>query len=298
MRARAQLLGLVLFAVLDVVLVYFAVDHVRGASAEADGATGSTILQTQAPTNPESPLSTTTVAGETAGFAGLLAVSPDGTIMRGSRGACGEGTGGRVEISTDGGATFADVTPEQTLSLVLRVQAFSLTSFQVVGADVNCSLATFATSNGGRSWSRTLGTAGTWHLLGGDGRLIHAPQGEVEVGCTPTALSSLSELVARVLCDDGRLFGTGDAGRTWSALGRVPSAVDIAFTAPGDGLALGADEECEARVFLTTDGKAQWIAGECLGSGSPEAIAASARSAVAQVAGNVFRVAESGTQAS
>jgi len=242
-------------------------------------------------TDSGAPASTSTGEGEAAGLAGLLAVSPDGTVLRATRGACGgAGTAASVEVSADGGATFTDITPGQTLSLALRVQAQSFTSFQIVGADAECSLATFATSNGGRSWSRTPGTAGTWHLLGGDGTLIHAPQGDVEVGCTPSAVSSISELVARVLCRDGRLLGTADAGRTWSPLGRAAGAVDIVFTSPDDGLALGADQECEARVLATSDGGDTWMAGECLGSGSPEAIAAASRLAVAQVAGSVFRV--------
>jgi len=289
-RARAQVLGLVLLALLDVVLVYLAVDHVRGAAGQAAEAAPSSSRPTETVSNSGEPTSTTTVEGDAAGLAGLLAVSPDGTVLRATRGACGEGSGASVEVSGDGGATFTDVTPEQTLSLVLRVQALSFTSFQVVGADAECSLATFATSNGGRSWSRTPGTAGTWHLLGGDGALIHAPQGDVEVGCTPSAVSSISELVARVLCRDGRLLGTADAGRTWSPLGRVSGAVDITFTSPEDGLALGADDECEARVLATRDGGDEWSVGECLGTGSPEAIAASGRYALAQVAGSVFRL--------
>jgi hypothetical protein len=102
-------------------------------------------------------------------------------------------------------------------------------------------------------------------------------------------------LVARLLCDDGRLLGTSDGADSWVQLGRLDGAGSIDFSTPGDGVALAGLEGCSAAVMTTSDGSTNWSRLACLNGGEPRAISREGEDLVALVGDKALRSADGGS---
>ncbi|HET6624922.1 MAG TPA: hypothetical protein VFG63_00900 [Nocardioidaceae bacterium] len=259
MRERLGTAAIVLFVLVDIVLVMVAFRHVTPATS------GSPPPATPAPPAvPSSASPSPTIAPAAADASLFLSVAPDGTLLRSTRGSCPDAVAPVVEVSTDGGSTFAPVDVAADLSEVLRVQADGADDLWVVGADGDCALGVY---RGGAEdgWGLSPGTDGAWHLLANPRRsAVHAPDGAVDTPCAPVSLSSIPG-GARILCADGSVSGTTDAGSSWEELGRVRGATAIWFTSADHGYALGTSADCPAAVQETTDAAATWSELTCLG---------------------------------
>ena len=191
-----------------------------------------------------------------------------------------------MQVSSDSGARFvgAGITG---LADVLRVAASGADSMLVVGADADCALVAYTSSDGGASWDRQHQGGAYWHLSLGVAEAVHAPGGDVDPGCEVKALLPLSEGNARVLCSTGELRGTDDAGRHWVSLGALEGAVGAYYVDTSDAWAVASSDACDAAVFRTADGGAQWNQRACIDGDPPQAVSASSGVVTVQAGGDI-----------
>jgi hypothetical protein len=274
------MVGIVAFVVVDVLLVAMAVRNVRdrdtpagSGSALPQGSLGRGSDPAGAPT------------GGLPAEAVLLDAGFGGALLRATRGSCGEAQP-RVGVSIDGGRTFEPV--ESPAGEVLRVEADSAEDLWLVGLDDSCALAFYRSGDGGQSWEESTGTAGAWHLLSADAQALHAPDGQVAIGCRPQTLSSVDFDLAYAGCADDTLRLTRDGGDTWRPAGRVPGLVATAFRGPVAGVAVGVTPRCSARLWSTTNAGRAWAADQCLPGDEPaQAVAVSGGVTYVQRGGQV-----------
>jgi photosystem II stability/assembly factor-like uncharacterized protein len=282
-------MALGVLAVVTAVLVVLAIRHVRSA------ADPSPIFD--APSGHKS--SGVSPAGRSAASAGggpqaraFLAVGRDGSLIQATRGDCTDATVPVVQTARAAGGLTARRVPG--LWEVLRVQARSARSMLVVGLDGSCQVSRYASRDGGRLWQRTVGDGPTWHL-GKDpkGAFVVSPRARRTTPCIPTAVSTPAGAV-RVLCADGRILGTPDGGATWSRVGTLPGAVDIAFTSSREAFALAPQRGCPAAVLRSIDGGRVWTQRICLPGKEPRAIAARPTIVAAEVGTTIRRSTDNG----
>jgi hypothetical protein len=90
----------------------------------------------------------------------LLAVTADGTVLRVTRGSCGDDNRPVVDVSGKRGRSITSGTIDG-LSEALRVYA-SNDVLTVVGLDADRAVTTYTSSDRGAKWSSTPGADGTW----------------------------------------------------------------------------------------------------------------------------------------
>jgi hypothetical protein len=281
-RVKRPLLtvGIVAFVVVDVLLVAMTVRNVR----ERDVPVGASSTSPQGSLGRASHPDGAPAAG-VAVEAVLLDAGFGGALLRATRGSCG-GPQPRVGVSTDGGRTFQPVA--SPAGEVLRVEIDSAADLWLVGLDDSCVPAFYRSGDAGQSWEESAGTAGAWHLLPGDAQVLHAPDGQVAVGCRPQMLSSVDFDVAYAGCADDTLRLTRDGGDTWRPAGRVPGLVSTAFRGPVAGAAVGVTPRCPAKLWSTTNAGRAWSADQCLPGDEPaQAVAISAGVTYVQRGGQV-----------
>src|SRR3954471_24562018 len=169
---------------------------------------------TSAPATPRTVATSAPVA--------FLSVGEDGALLRTSRGEC---PGSRRPDVTVAAGTDQDPATRSVpgLQTVVAAQAVSRRNLVIVGLNRRCHVGVYASTDGGRTWARSAGDAGQWHLTAdATARSVVSPTGRRHVPCVPQSLSPLDVTAARVLCDDGTLLGTEDAGATWITLGVLP----------------------------------------------------------------------------
>ena len=172
----------------------------------------------------------------------LLMSSGGRIILSSTRGSCTDRTPPSVRLSTDRGQTFRTLKLNPRPSAVLALEVVGGDSMLVIGADDRCRPAGYESRDGGRTWEK-VDVKGRWHLAGDPAqRQVASPNGEMDVPCRPTGLSSVRNDVARVLCPDGRILRTRD-DESWTVTGSTPGAVAIRFPAPDVGFALAARRE-------------------------------------------------------
>lgn len=289
-RRWLTVLAVIAFVAVDVALVVLAVRHTQG---DPDSDTVPTLTSPSTPTTKPPTTNTTTPNEPAPGGAVMLALAQDGSVLRATGGACADGEPATLELATDGGA-FTDVSPDQPPTQVLAAAAGSATVLRVVGTDRRCTPVVYRSVDAGETWTQSSDTTGTWHLLPNGGTTVHAPEREVDVGCTVTSLSPVSESNARALCDDGFVMGTADGGRDWVALGRLEGAVAVAYSTTGDALGLADEGGCPAQVYATSNGGSAWSPTSCLSGEPAQAISVTNGRAVAQVGGMVFVSTDAG----
>lgn len=216
----------------------------------------------------------------------LMAVGPDGSLIRAVRGSCPARTGADVEISTDSGRSWHRV--PTSLTQVLDVAALPDGDLSILGVDFSCRPSAQLSSDDGQSW-RDAGLAERWYLSpDAEAEQVVGPQLLSQVGCVPAAVSGISRKRAAVGCDDGRIQVTSDAGDSWSTSATLPGLVSLDFTSARRGAALVASADCPAEVLSTGDRGATWSALTCLPSGEAQAIAMTGHTITAQVGGEVW----------
>lgn len=286
---RLANVGLGLLALLAVVMVVVAL---RASSADPSGPRDSVGFETTSTPTPRTSVSEepseepTDAPSETDSADPLL---PDawisslghGLLVRAPVQDCVPGTPPlSVGTSMDGGSTFtaAEVTD---LAVVTGINIVSPDEVTVVGADFECEVATFATSDGGQSWEQRYTPPKFWALLPGVEGQIQSPDGRVDVPCLPRAVSGIDGNVARLWCDDGQLMGTASAGVSWIVLGRVPDGFAMVFPTLASGYVLGESDDCTGTTVLTTeDAGANWEQVHCSTVDGPWGLAADGRTVV------------------
>lgn len=309
---RIGVIALASLVVVDVVLVSFAIQHVR--SGNADPRTAPTPLPSISapsaepsrtaspkPTGSASP-SPTAPASPAATGPVLIDIGAGNAVARATVGKCGDG-GGSVGLSTDGGKTFTDAGLPDDAAVILRIASSDTDNAWVVAAGSDCSEATtYRTSNGGESWDDSQGSAGSWHKVGEPAAEVHAPEGTVDVPCadnaTVTGLSTLSQELAYALCSDGQVLRSRDAGGTWRERGKAVGALDLDFVDETSGLAAATGDSACAGVAImsTSDGGETWEPGACVEttSTSPPDVSAAGERAYLAVGDAVWYSTDTG----
>jgi len=291
MRRPLLLLGVVAFIVVDVVLIALAVRHVDGgAAADRPGPARPSPDRSVS----ESPPSEAVEAEVRRGRPLLMAAGAGEVVLRAQPGSC-DGEAARLSVSRDGGASFED--REIAAQVLLRLDVTSLSDMWVAGLNADCEPTFYRSGDGGRSWEATAGTQGAWHLLPDGSDALHAPDGEVELPCTPVALSSVSFEFAAAGCDAGDIVTTSDRGESWQPRGTVPGVVDLAFVGPQRGWAVSVATDCAAVVSGTSDGGRSWTEQACVSSDAGRARAMARTDGgdlLVQVADRVYRSDDDG----
>ena len=258
MGRAARVTFVVALVVVDVVLIVWLVtwvgDHRHAAASAAETSTPTSI----------SP------AGSLVPTGAVSVVATGGMVLRLTEGTCsGEGRP-MLEVSADTGATFNEVAvpvldaddgtrgPVRTL---LAARATSPTEIHVVAGDLACTARGFVTTDGGRTWTEA--PYDDW-FVDASRESVVGPDDAVEAGCTVRSLSVLSRQDLRVLCEDGTIRGTNDAGETWVVLGGLEDATAAALIAVFDGYGIASRPECASQVMRTDDAGASWTEVGCI----------------------------------
>lgn len=165
-------------------------------------------------------------------------------------------------------------TTVEDITVVTGIQVVDTNIIRVVGADGDCEVTAVASTDRGETW-RPREAAGFWSLLPGDETALTHASGNAAVPCSATSVSGIDLGVARVLCEDGRVLGTADAGVEWVALGSLDDAKAVSYATPAVGYGLVEHPECDGvQVRRTTDGGSSWSDLHCADLQGPWAISA------------------------
>lgn len=255
MRQRVATIGLVLFLAVDVVLVALALRPPRTSEPTSSPPTTSspttpatsTGTLTTSPTPSRTATSTGTIAQPTP--LTLVVNGLDDTVAwRAETGTCDGGS--RLAVTRDGGKRWTTV--ESPASGVARIQSLADGKGFVIGADADCGLAQYTTTDFGASWSDPISISGGWsRTLESDTEAL-TPANETAQPCGDTAVLDLSRTSAeqaQALCATGEITLTDDGGDSWSTYGQAPGAVALANRPTSDTPATYV-----ARVVASCDG--------------------------------------------
>lgn len=222
-----------------------------------------------APTPTTVPAATATTtepaADDEVAAPGVLHLAADGAVLQTWRGTCAAPGTTRLELSTDGGVSFEELSlplvgsgESQTFALrtILDVAAESADDITVVGNDDQCGQQVWTTQDGGVTWAET-DVYEQWFVPASDAEVV-TPDGVSTPGCAVGGVDAISDVNAKVLCRDGQLLGTNDVGETWILLGALDGASDLAFTTISEGVALAPADDCTAAVYGSADGGETW----------------------------------------
>ncbi|HEV7826124.1 MAG TPA: sialidase family protein [Mycobacteriales bacterium] len=262
MRARRRFLLLAGVVALDVVLVFVAL-RPRPASDVAQAVTTATpSAERSAQSAPRGDTGSTTRPDRA-----LLADVTGATALRvTSAGTC-SGGGAAVELSTDEGTSWTAL--DLPVEAVFRVRVTGAGSGAVVGAGRDCRPVLYSTEDAGASWSGPGTTDGTWHRYLPAADRLHAPSRDVAVPCGQgVALVDLAPATvstATILCADGAIQRTADAGATWERQGALPGAASINQGSARTLFAAvsGQDGCAGVGIQTSTDGGARWTVTGC-----------------------------------
>lgn len=254
MHRRVAAAGLVAFLAIDIGLVVMALRSGRDApTASPQVATTLTTpvattatLPTPTPPAPTSASSTTTAPPTTPAsqpsaapaavpVARLVSALDATTAWRASAGSCAAG-GARVEVTTDGGATWTRL--RSPARAVARVQPLSRTAAFVIGAGTECTPRQFATKDAGQSWEPPTTVSGGWARRLDEPTQVLAPRAARATPCGAAAVVDLartSATQAEALCASGSVVATDDGGQTWADAGSAPGAIALGTRLTGSG---------------------------------------------------------------
>lgn len=168
----------------------------------------------------------------------------------------------------DGGRTWVRLDVPATP--VVAVQATSGRSYRVTGAVRGCRLSSFESANGGQTWVATDTLAANWFVT--PGADVHTDAGLVISPCSRRAATLAAEATSfggAVLCSDGMVFVSGNAGLTYAST--VPGAVALAARSDDSTMWLLRRDagRCPAYVIQrSVDSGATWSRGGCVGDAS------------------------------
>ena len=271
MRERLGLVAIAALVVVNMILIPLAF---RNAQGSTDQKTVQVPATSPRPEEPESSAARTPPAKsnqQTRESAPLLMSSGGRIILTSPRGNCTDGPRPSVRLSTDRGRTFRTLKLNPRPTAVLALEVVDGESLLVIGADERCRPGGYESRDEGRSWEE-VDVEGRWHLPGDPAqRQVASPNGQMDVPCRPTGLSSVRNDVARVLCPDGRILRTVD-DESWTVTGSTPGAAAIRFPVPDVGFALAALRGCPATVLRSTNGGKKWERLTCLKGDDPRGI--------------------------
>lgn len=232
------------------------------ATPSEDPSTSSASPTDQAPSSTES---TTAADGTTT--TRLLTMGSATQGWRATVGTCD--TAGTVEATNDGGRTWTSV-PDPEMSPLSRLQATDRDTLFAIGGGNDCK-ATYAISyTAGQDWEARNGRlAESWYVTPRDRTQVRASTGDRSQPCEDEGkgevldLASMDNRNAAVLCSDGRIRTSDDAGHTWGKPTTLPGAV--ALGADADGYVVASLIESCAGVAVTTFSESQAPADEPTG---------------------------------
>jgi hypothetical protein len=208
------------------------------------------------------------------------------------RGCDAEGPTSITVIGSAGGSITRAV---DGLRAVGGIDVQSAEKAELVGVDEACERIGFATTDGGRSWSKLDAVPTMWSLVPGDKAAVHAPTGQVDVPCEPASLTGLDDKVARLACTDGRLLGTVSGGDDWSILGNNSDMSVVGFVSATSALALAAESGCDGiSVQRSTDGGTHFSSAYCVEGAGPWGLYTDSDTAVVVGSDTVARSADGG----
>lgn len=172
-----------------------------------------------------------------------LTMSSDTQGWRATVGDCR--TPGLVEATDDGGRTWQGVAP-LNLTPVSRIQATDQDTVFVIGGDpIDCSTEYVISSTSGTDWqARNMQLEGLWYLTPRDRNEVRDPTLERSTPCKGEVidLAAMDGESAAVLCADGSVRASEDAGETWDKVGTLRG-----------GLSLGADSDHYVAALISDD---------------------------------------------
>lgn len=225
--------GVALLAVLDVVLVAFALRVGAGTAVSAQSLGHTTSASSTLGAAPSTPASGSSAPSSTAattnrGTGRLMIVAVDADhAWRVHGGACGSG-GATIERSTDGGATWKPITT--SLKAITRLDTTDTDSAFVVGADQDCKPTELVTKDGGDSWAKGGDVALDWYIDPKDPTFFHNLADPGTQPCPQSAsldLAAGSPNMAWVLCKEGAVRQTYSSGREWADVGQVDAGLAL-----------------------------------------------------------------------
>lgn len=202
------------------------------ADPDADG--GETDPDSQPSEDPDASAAIEPVAS---GPAARILTALDGEVAwRATTGECPAATAS-PEFSTDGGAswTTTDATGPTGVTALQRIIVSSADVAAMVGAAPDgCEPTLIRTYVAGDNYEDyPAEVAAAWHVDPADRASVNAPGGVVEAPCAAVvAIAAASDVAAAVLCADGSVSTTADAGAAWSTPVAVAGAQALA---PTDG---------------------------------------------------------------
>ncbi|WP_348788955.1 hypothetical protein [Leifsonia sp. NPDC080035] len=278
---RLAIIGLIVFVVVDIVLVIWAVTASRtpretsGAPAAAASAAGRV---TASPTTPARPTATASSApipvADAVAPHRLLAVLSDTTAWRARTGAC-PATPAQTEVSTDGGATWkpSDASGPTGASAIVRLTVQSDRQASAVALSAQgCNPEFIRTYVAGDNWAAypdQLGSA--WYADPKDPGKVHTPTGDKAAPCaTVIGLAVGAGGDAAVLCAGHDVRTTTDGGATWGAPRTVPGGVAITTSGSGYLVAAVGAAGCAGTSVVALDaGSGEPTQRACVGSTAP-----------------------------
>jgi hypothetical protein len=173
----------------------------------------------------------------------LLLATSSKTAWRATVGACN--TPGKIERSTNGGASWKKVVRTAPAPIVRLGAEPSGDLFTIGGTRRSCSVRYVAYASDGTVRTSDSPT-NVWFLTPENRDEINGPGGSKDTPCNrhAIALASLDLSRALVMCDDGTARRTGNSGKTWQQVARIPDALTIA-AGSGRYWAAGIHEDCD-----------------------------------------------------
>jgi hypothetical protein len=155
----------------------------------------------------------------------LLAIS-EKTAWRATVGDCS--TPGKIERSTNGGASWKGVVRTGPTAIVRLGAEPSGDLFAIGGTRRTCS-ARYVVYAGDGTVTTSASPANVWFPTPENRDEINGPDGTKNTPCHGHAigLASLSLSRALVMCDDGAAMSSGNSGKTWRQVARIPDALAV-----------------------------------------------------------------------
>ena len=248
----AGIVGLALFALLDLALVYLALT-VHGTPRPSSGIPSSAPSPSAAPTDAE-PDET---GFEFAALNRLLAPASDTVAWRTGTGDCDSPVA--VERTEDAGASWDEYVVEGAgIRSVLALAAIDAVTIRaVVGVGEECEPQQIESFTGGVFWAPVSGSDAYWHDSPLEPGAVIGPDRVATTPCEQiSSIAALSDSEAAVVCTNGSLQQTTDSGATWT--NPADGSGVRAVAAGGDGflVARAGTDSCEGLqvALLTTDG--------------------------------------------
>jgi hypothetical protein len=155
----------------------------------------------------------------------LLAISSK-TAWRATVGDCN--TPGKIERTTNGGTSWKGVVRAGSAPIVRLGAEPSGDLFTVGGTGRSCSVRYVAYAEDG-TVTTSAPASTVWFPTPEDRDEINGPGGTKGTPCNGHAigLASLDSSRALVMCDDGSAMSSGDSGKTWRQVARIPDALAV-----------------------------------------------------------------------